>query len=77
MTGMEPIEPVLESPLAVPLLKQKSVACDLFTEMSSAKTAMEGMLLSNLERDGKSLLLISLYTWQSIIFVRVFILGGD
>lgn len=53
MTPMEPIEPILESPLAIPLIKQKTAFCDLLTEVGSAKTAMEGMLLSNLERDGK------------------------
>lgn len=51
---MEPIEPLLESPLSMPLVKQKSAACDLLTEVGSAKTAMEGMLLTNLEKNGNS-----------------------
>uniref|UniRef100_A0A1B6D658 DUF7153 domain-containing protein n=1 Tax=Clastoptera arizonana TaxID=38151 RepID=A0A1B6D658_9HEMI len=51
MTQMESIEPVLESPLALPLVKQKTTACDLLTEVSSTKTAMEGMLLANLEKN--------------------------
>jgi len=53
MTPMEPIEPVLESPLARPLAQQKTAASDLLTEVGSAKTAIEGMLLSNMEKDGK------------------------
>lgn len=52
MTPMEPIEPVLESPLARPLAQQKTAASDLLTEVGSAKTAMEGMLLSNMEKNG-------------------------
>jgi len=53
MTQMEPIEPILESPLVRPLAKQKTAACDLLSEVGSAKTAMEGMLLSNLERNAE------------------------
>lgn len=56
MTQMEPIEPLLESPLTMPLVKQKSAACDLLTEVGSAKTAMEGMLLANLEKNGNNLM---------------------
>lgn len=54
MTPMEPIEPVLESPLARPLTQQKTAASDLLTEVGSAKTAMEGMLLSNMEKNGNA-----------------------
>jgi hypothetical protein len=50
---MEPIEPVLESPLVRPLAQQKTAASDLLTEVGSAKTAIEGMLLSNMEKNGK------------------------
>ncbi|XP_023702991.1 uncharacterized protein LOC111862102 isoform X4 [Cryptotermes secundus] len=53
MTPMEPIEPVLESPLARPLTQQKTAASDLLTEVGSAKTAMEGMLLSNMEKNAQ------------------------
>ncbi|PSN53341.1 hypothetical protein C0J52_04087 [Blattella germanica] len=53
MTPMEPIEPVLESPLARPLAQQKTAASDLLTEVGSAKTAMEGMLLSNMEKNAQ------------------------
>lgn len=52
MTQMEPIEPVLESPLSLPLVKQKTTACDLLSEVGASRTAMEGMLLSNLEKNG-------------------------
>ncbi|XP_022193472.1 uncharacterized protein LOC111051300 isoform X1 [Nilaparvata lugens] len=53
MTQMEPIEPILESPLAMPLVKQKSAACDLLSEVGSAKSATEGMLLANLEKNAE------------------------
>ncbi|XP_075227004.1 uncharacterized protein LOC142327663 isoform X2 [Lycorma delicatula] len=53
MTQMEPIEPLLESPLAMPHIKQKTTACDLLTEVGSAKTATEGMLLANLEKNAE------------------------
>ncbi|XP_069695107.1 uncharacterized protein [Periplaneta americana] len=53
MTPMEPIEPVLESPLARPLAQQKTAASDLLTEVGSAKTAMEGMLLANMEKNAQ------------------------
>jgi hypothetical protein len=52
MTQMEPIEPLLESPLALPLVKQKTAASDLLTEVGSSRTAVEGMLLANLEGNG-------------------------
>ncbi|XP_014251439.1 uncharacterized protein LOC106667777 isoform X2 [Cimex lectularius] len=53
MTQMEPIEPILESPLSMPLVKQKSTACDLLTEVGASRTAMEGMLLANLEKNAE------------------------
>ncbi|KAJ9582498.1 hypothetical protein L9F63_003191 [Diploptera punctata] len=53
MTPMEPIEPVMESPLARPLAQQKTAASDLLTEVGSAKTAMEGMLLANMEKNAQ------------------------
>lgn len=52
MTPMESIEPILESPLVQPLAKQKTTASDLLAEVESAKTAVEGMLLSNMEKNG-------------------------
>lgn len=58
MSQMEPIEPMLQSPLSLPLLKQKQLAMALLTEMSSTKMASEGMLLSNLEKDCTSCFLL-------------------
>ncbi|XP_021942689.1 uncharacterized protein LOC110841446 isoform X2 [Zootermopsis nevadensis] len=53
MTPMESIEPILESPLVQPLAKQKTTASDLLAEVESAKTAVEGMLLSNMEKNAQ------------------------
>ncbi|XP_058979663.1 phosphatidylinositol 3-kinase 2 isoform X5 [Musca domestica] len=50
MSPLEPIDPVLESPLAHPLLKQRSVASELLTEVQQANTAVGGMLLANMEK---------------------------
>jgi hypothetical protein len=35
MSPLEPIDPLLESPLSHPILKQKAVACELINEVSS------------------------------------------
>ncbi|XP_059470651.1 uncharacterized protein LOC132193783 [Neocloeon triangulifer] len=51
MTPMTSIEPELESPLARPLVQQKSVAAEILGEVGSAKSATEGMLLSNMEHN--------------------------
>ncbi|KAK7869359.1 hypothetical protein R5R35_012903 [Gryllus longicercus] len=53
MSPLEPIEPVMESPLAKPLQQQKSAASDLLSEIGSAHTAIEGMLLSNMEKNAQ------------------------
>lgn len=53
MTLMEPIEPMLESPLARPLLQQKGAASELLQEIGQTKTAVEGMLLSNMEKNAE------------------------
>ncbi|XP_059225174.1 uncharacterized protein LOC106087156 isoform X6 [Stomoxys calcitrans] len=50
MSPLEPIDPVLESPLSHPLLKQRSVASELVTEVQQANTAVGGMLLANMEK---------------------------
>lgn len=52
MSLMEPIEPLLESPLAKPFSKQKGAASELLAEIGQSKTAVEGMLLSNIEKNG-------------------------
>lgn len=51
MSPMEPIDPVLESPLNQPLFKQRSAAGELVTEIAQQKTAVTGMLLANMERN--------------------------
>lgn len=55
MTQMEPIEPILESPLTLPHQKQKRAASDLLTEVGSFRAATEGMLLCNIEKNGKEI----------------------
>lgn len=51
MTTLEPIDPVLESPLSDPMARQTAAACSLLTEIAATKVASEGMLLANLEKD--------------------------
>lgn len=53
MSPLEPIEPVMESPLAKPLQQQRTAASDLLSEVGSAHTAIEGMLLSNMESNAQ------------------------
>lgn len=53
MSPLEPIEPILESPLTKPLFKQKAVAAELVTEVANANTAVGGMLLANMERNAE------------------------
>ncbi|XP_018565505.1 uncharacterized protein LOC108906670 isoform X1 [Anoplophora glabripennis] len=50
MSPLEPIDPILESPLVQPLFKQRVTAGELVNEVAQAKTAVTGMLLSNMER---------------------------
>lgn len=54
MSPLEPIDPVLESPLVQPLFKQRITAGELVNEVAQAKTAVTGMLLANMERIGNS-----------------------
>lgn len=53
MSPLEPIDPILESPLANSLLKQRAVAAELLNEVQQANTAIGGMLLANMEKNGK------------------------
>lgn len=53
MSPLEPIDPVVESPLSHPLLKQRAVASELLMEVQQANTAIGGMLLANMERNCK------------------------
>lgn len=55
MSPLEPIDPILESPLIQPLFKQRVTAGELVNEVSQAKTAVTGMLLANMERHGNVL----------------------
>lgn len=52
MSPLEPIDPMIESPLSHPLLKQRAIASELLTEVQQANTAIGGMLLTNMERNG-------------------------
>lgn len=53
MSPLEPVDPVLESPLVQPLLKQRVIAGELVNDIAQAKTAVTGMLLANMERNGE------------------------
>lgn len=50
MSPLEPIDPVLESPLTQPLMKQRIAAGELLSEVAQARSAVTGMLLANMER---------------------------
>ncbi|XP_012545264.2 uncharacterized protein LOC101745759 isoform X1 [Bombyx mori] len=53
MSPLEPIEPILESPLTKPLIKQKIAAAELLSEVAQANTAVGGMLLANMEKNAE------------------------
>ncbi|XP_045482749.1 uncharacterized protein LOC123686564 isoform X1 [Harmonia axyridis] len=53
MSPLEPVDPVLESPLVQPLFKQRLTAGELFNEIGQSKTALTGMLLANMERNSE------------------------
>nr|XP_036669066.1 uncharacterized protein LOC108009800 isoform X2 [Drosophila suzukii]XP_036669067.1 uncharacterized protein LOC108009800 isoform X2 [Drosophila suzukii]XP_036669068.1 uncharacterized protein LOC108009800 isoform X2 [Drosophila suzukii] len=53
MSPLEAIDPVMESPLSHPLLKQRSIAAELVTEVQQANTAVGGMLLANMEKNSE------------------------
>ncbi|KOB64518.1 Uncharacterized protein OBRU01_20797, partial [Operophtera brumata] len=53
MSPLEPIEPILESPLTKPLFKQRSAAAELVSDVANANTAVGGMLLANMERNAE------------------------
>lgn len=57
MSQLEPIDPVLESPLINPLFKQRVIAGELVNEVSMAKSAVTGMLLTNMEKNGQLIVL--------------------
>lgn len=53
MSPLEPIDPILESPLSHPLMKQKTLATELLESIQQTNNAASGMLLANMERYGK------------------------
>uniref|UniRef100_A0A336MMJ4 CSON003434 protein n=1 Tax=Culicoides sonorensis TaxID=179676 RepID=A0A336MMJ4_CULSO len=50
MSSYEPIEPILESPLSHPIIKQRIAASELLHEVQQGNNALGGMLLANMER---------------------------
>ncbi|XP_038108067.1 uncharacterized protein LOC6042946 isoform X1 [Culex quinquefasciatus] len=61
MSPLEPIEPLLESPLAHPLSKQRAVASELLNEVQQGNNAVGGMLLANMERSSAEFPFIAYY----------------
>lgn len=53
MSPLEPIDPILESPMSQPMQKQRGIAAELMNEIAQANSASSGMLLANMERNGK------------------------
>ncbi|XP_059608734.1 uncharacterized protein LOC132256381 isoform X2 [Phlebotomus argentipes] len=53
MSPLEPIDPLLESPLSHPLLKQRAVAAELVSEVQQSNSAVGGMLLANMEKNAE------------------------
>ncbi|XP_030554168.1 uncharacterized protein LOC115757871 isoform X2 [Drosophila novamexicana] len=53
MSPLEAIDPVMESPLSHPLLKQRAIASELLTEVQQANTAVGGMILANMEKSSE------------------------
>ncbi|XP_052563542.1 uncharacterized protein LOC120419151 isoform X3 [Culex pipiens pallens] len=61
MSPLEPIEPLLESPLSHPLSKQRAVASELLNEVQQGNNAVGGMLLANMERSSAEFPFIAYY----------------
>ncbi|XP_021707097.1 uncharacterized protein LOC5578048 isoform X3 [Aedes aegypti] len=61
MSPLEPIDPLLESPLAHPLTKQRAVASELLNEVQQGNNAVGGMLLANMERSSSEFPFIAYY----------------
>lgn len=51
MGNFEPIDPIMESPMAIPSHKQRATACDLMNDISAGKCVKEGILLSTIEKN--------------------------
>lgn len=50
MTPLEPLDPIVESPIAMPLVLQRDTAAELIAEI--APSASQSILLTNMERNG-------------------------
>ena len=61
MSPLEPLDPLLESPTAHPLMTQRAVATELVLEIQKANSAVGGMLLANMERNGVEFPFIAYY----------------
>ncbi|XP_052862683.1 uncharacterized protein LOC128269296 isoform X1 [Anopheles cruzii] len=61
MSPLEPIDPLLESPLSHPLMKQRAVASELLNEVQQGNNAVGGMLLANMERSSAEFPFIAYY----------------
>lgn len=61
MSPLEALDPLLESPTAHPLMKQRAVALDLISEVQQANSAVGGMLLANMERSNVEFPFIAYY----------------
>lgn len=68
MSPLEPIDPIVESPLSHPMLKQRAIASELLTEVQQANNAIGGMLLVNMERNGM-IFLRELFNFGCVICV--------
>lgn len=77
MSPLEPIEPILESPLAHPLLKQRLIAGELLNEVQQANSATGAMLLANMERTGNHVP-VKLWLGESVvIFISAHVFGAQ
>lgn len=59
MSPLEPLDPMLDT--AHPLHKQRTVASELVAEIQQANSAVGGMLLANMERNGVEFPFIAYY----------------
>lgn len=51
MTPLEPLDPLIESPVSRPLVLQRDTAAELVAEL--APSASQSILLTNMEKNGK------------------------
>lgn len=55
MTPLEPLDPLVESPVSRPLVLQRDTAAELVAEI--APSASQSILLTNMEKNGNSVYL--------------------